>query len=427
MDTPWAMRENATHADRRVSARSDDTRGMEMTRRTGALTACAAVVVAATAVVATASQFAGKPSFTEAGQFGQLQLAQGATTAPDGRLFVADTNNARIQVFSATGSASGSWGGFGNGAGKFSSPRDIDIAPDGNVWVADYNNSRLQELRPDGSSVRVINQTLLSPGVAVDADGNVYATRSGGNGAGTVWKYDKAANYAPSQIAGGLLYPGHVETSPDGSLYVANEGQGRRVVRYDLTGKQLGTIPVGASNPIALAVDPDCNIWVGDIGQRRLVKYSPAGKSLGELKPKTETIAFGATVGPTGTLYVLNAGKTVLRLTEDRKPGVALVPSKVAATKTPKGYVAKIAYTLAGIACPSEVGATAAIAGKGLTGKASGLKLPIGKKSVIEIPLKGSALKAGKGRTVPVTFTIVLQTNGRPTTEIKKTAIAIPK
>lgn len=396
-------------------------------RGTAAMAACAGVVAMTGTVVATASQYAGKPSFTEAGQFGQLQLARGVTTAPDGTVYVADTNNQRIAVFTATGGAKGTWGGVGNAAGKFSSPEDVSIAPDGNVWVADYNNSRLQELRPDGSPVRVIGQGLLSPGVAVDTDGNVWATRIGGNGAGSVMKYDKASNYAPSTTWGGLSYPHDIEVSPDGSIYVANEGTGRAVIRYDQTGKRLGTVPAGASNPLGIGVDLDCNVWVGDIAQRRLLKYSPSGKLLGELKPKTETIANDVAVGPTGTLYVTNGGRTVMRLTEVRKPGVAAVPARVAATKTPNGYVARIAYTPTGIACPSELSATAGVLGKGLSGKASGLKLPVGKKTVIEVPLKGTALTAGKGRTVPGTISVVLQTNGRTTTETKKVSVAIPK
>jgi hypothetical protein len=32
-----------------------------------------------------------------------------------------------------------------------------------------------------------------------------------------------------------------------------------------------------------------------------------------------------------------------------------------------------------------------------------------------------------KGRTVPAAFTIVLRTNGRPTTETRKVLVAIPR
>lgn len=394
-----------------------------MRRPTSALVIGAAALFAVS--IAGASQLAG-PSFTEAGQFGTLQLARGVESSSDGTLFVADSNNHRIQVFSASGASTGGWGGFGPGSGKLSGPRDVDIAPDGNVWIADYNNSRLQEFRPDGSFVRAINQSLLTPGVAVDAAGNVWASRSGGNGAGTLVKHDKASNFAPSTSWGGLSYPGELEISPDGSIYVANEGTNRRVIRFDASGKELASLAVGLSNPIAIGVDLDCNVWVGDIAGRRLVKYSPSGRQLGELKPKTETAPWAIDVGPSGSLYVLNGGRSVLRLNEDRKPGAAAVPGRFAATKSGKAVVAKVKYALSGVACPVEVGATASIAGKGISGKAAGLTLPIGKATTIEIPLKGKAL-AQKGRSIPATFSIVLQTNGRSTTETKKVVVGIPK
>jgi sugar lactone lactonase YvrE len=400
-------------------------RRSEMRRRTGAMVAAAACVFAAAATVAGAGQLAG-PSFTEAGQFGTLQLARGLESSSDGTLFAADSNNHRLQVFSSSGASTGGWGGFGPGSGKLSGPRDVDIAPDGNIWVADYNNSRLQEFRPDGSFVRAINQSLLTPGVAVDAAGNVWASRSGGNGAGTIVKHDRASNFAPSTSWGGLSYPGELEISPDGSVYVSNEGTNRRVVRFDQTGKELASFAVGPSNPIAIAVDLDCNLWVGDVASRRLVKHSPSGQQLGELKPKTETAPYAIDVGPTGNLYVINLGRNILRLNEDRKPGVAAVPGRIAATKSGKAVVAKVRYALSGIACPAEVGATASVVGKGLSGKAAGLTLPAGKVTTIEIPLKGKAL-AQKGRTVPATFSIVLQTNGRSTTEAKKITVGIPK
>jgi sugar lactone lactonase YvrE len=339
--------------------------------------AVAALTVLATAAAGTG---AGQPSFAEAGQFGQTLLAKGIATAPDGTVFVADTNNNRIQMFSATGASQGSFGALGTGAGRFTGPEKVAVAPDGNVWVADYNNSRVQELRRDGSSVRVIGQGLLLPGVAVDAEGNVWATKIGGNGAGTVVKYDRASGFSPSTSWGGLSYPRDIEVSPDGSVYVAVEGQDRRIARFDTAGRPLGSIPVGVNNPLALEVDLDCNVWVGDIAQRRIVKYSPSGKLLGELRPKTETSAWDLAVGPTGNLYVVNGGRTVLRLTESRKPGAAAVPGRIVVKKTAKGYAATIPYALTGVACPVQVGASASLAGKGLSGRASGLSLAAGRR-----------------------------------------------
>jgi hypothetical protein len=71
-----------------------------------------------------------------------------------------------------------------------------------------------------------------------------------------------------------------------------------------------------------------------------------------------------------------------------------------------------IAYTLSGVACPAEVGATATLTGAGISGKAAGLKLKAGAKNTITMKMS----KAASGKA---TFKIVLKTNGRPTTETK--------
>ena len=112
-------------------------------------------------------------------------------------------------------------------------------------------------------------------------------------------------------------------------------------------------------------------------------------------------------VGPTGDLYVYDIYTPgLVHFAEDRsKPGAALVPARLTATKK----VVKVKYTLTGVACPAQLDATASLAGKGIAGKAA-VKVAAGKSTVITIPLA----KAASG---PAKFTIVLKTNGRPTTQ----------
>lgn len=80
--------------------------------------------------------------------------------------------------------------------------------------------------------------------------------------------------------------------------------------------------------------------------------------------------------------------------------------------------VAKVQYTLSGVACPEQVDATASLAGKGIAGKAN-VKLAAGKTTVISIPVKAAA-----GST-SATFKIVLKTNGRPTTETRNVKVSV--
>ena len=86
----------------------------------------------------------------------------------------------------------------------------------------------------------------------------------------------------------------------------------------------------------------------------------------------------------------------------------AFAAGTVAGAVTVSGGVAKVRYTLTGVACPAQVDAVATLGGA-VKGKAS-LKVPAGKPTVLSIPVKGASGKA--------TFKIVLKTNGRPTTQV---------
>ena len=138
-----------------------------------------------------------------------------------------------------------------------------------------------------------------------------------------------------------------------------------------------------------------------------MVKYSPAGKKLATVN--LPYIARDIGVGPKGDVYVLIQAAGVFHLVDDRStPGVALVPGSI----TVSGGVAKVKYTLTGVACPAQIAATASLTGSGISGKAS-VKVAAGKTTLLSIPVKGKA-------SGPVTFKIVLKTNGRPTTQTAK-------
>ena len=75
-------------------------------------------------------------------------------------------------------------------------------------------------------------------------------------------------------------------------------------------------------------------------------------------------------------------------------------------------------YKAAGIACPSEIDATASLTGIGgpLLGTGS-VQVEAGKTTEIEIPLVDAVLRKLMGKNVTATFKIVLETNGRKTTQ----------
>ena len=385
--------------------------GRRITMVVAALAAGATLVAGATA--GSQAQTAGA-TYKQVGKWGKVgsgngqfrSNAYGLATAKNGDVFVADTDNFRIQRFSASGAFKGKFT-FGS-----SSVPDVAIDADGNVWGTTDTAVEARQFAPDGRPLETITTQRSARGIGADAEGNIYIATDSDNVARVV-RYAKAGGaYSESKSWGGFQAPHDVEVAPDGTIWVS-DNRALNVRRFDANGKLLKTIKAGPSAPVGVGIDLDCNVWVGDISQRRIVKYSPSGKLLATAA-SSDLIAQDIAVGPKGDVYAYDgSSKAVIRFAEDKsKPGTANVPGTI----TVSGGTAKIAYTLSGVACPSVVDATATLTGPGISGKAAGLKLKAGAKNTITMKLS----KAASGKA---TFKIVLKTNGRPTTETKSVTV----
>src|SRR5262249_42889747 len=152
-----------------------------------------------------------------------------------GNIYVADSNNNRIQKFSSTGQVLQHWGSYGQGPGQFVIPSGVAVDAQGNLFVVDQNNARIQKLAPDGHPLAqwgtfgfsygddTTSLTFSNPtGITFDAGGNLLITDSGAN----------------------------------------------RIVKLSTTGKQLaawgdwGDDPVEFKSPLGITVDGQGNIVV---------------------------------------------------------------------------------------------------------------------------------------------------------------------
>jgi len=75
---------------------------------------------------------------------GQFIAPEGIAVDAHGDVYVTDTYNHRVQVFTNDGDFLREWGGYGNGPGQFYRPMGIGVAADGKVYVADTWNGRVQ-------------------------------------------------------------------------------------------------------------------------------------------------------------------------------------------------------------------------------------------------------------------------------------------
>ncbi|MCA1606496.1 MAG: 6-bladed beta-propeller, partial [Acidobacteria bacterium] len=84
---------------------------------------------------------------------GQFDFPRGLAVDGKGNILVSDTNNGRIQKFSAAGVFLGGIGKLGPGQGEFRQPNGIAVDKSGNIYVADVLNQRVQKLKPDGTFI----------------------------------------------------------------------------------------------------------------------------------------------------------------------------------------------------------------------------------------------------------------------------------
>ena len=211
---------------------------------------------------------------------GELDHPSGIAIAADGSVYVADTYNDRIQVFTPEGEYLRGWGSFGSGPGQFSWPRGVVVDPAGNVYVSDYNNDRIQKFTTEGD----------------------FQASWGGSGSGD----------------GELSSPEDLALDPDGNLLVVDAGN-IRVQRFSPDGQFLeklddfGTGPGQYYAPIALAVATDGTYYVGESGVHRVQRFSATGEFITQWGSRSNaaggfTFPSGVAVASDGTVVVADTG-----------------------------------------------------------------------------------------------------------------------
>ena len=96
---------------------------------------------------------------------------------PNGDLYVSDGyGNCRVHRFSPSGELKQSWGVSGTGPGQFHLPHGVAVATDGRVFVCDRENDRIQIFSPDGEYLGEWTDTQRPTHLVFDAQGRAYVS-----------------------------------------------------------------------------------------------------------------------------------------------------------------------------------------------------------------------------------------------------------
>ncbi len=207
----------------------------------------------------------------------------GVAVAADGRVYVADSLNARIEVFDANGKFLFQWGKAGKSEGQFTRPIDLALDAQGNVFVIDDRSDQVSKFDAEGNFIlrwggtgSAEGQIKDSGGIALDAQGNVYIADFGNH---RVEKFDNNGKFqlqwgTKGRGDGKFVAPVDVAIDSQGNVYVS-EYDGNRIQKFDASGKFLGVASngLGLSHPIGLAVTTDGAIYVADYGHGRVLEF----------------------------------------------------------------------------------------------------------------------------------------------------------
>jgi serine/threonine-protein kinase len=187
-----------------------------------------------------------------------------------------------IFAFAGTGDAGGGGDGEPALAAQLSAPRDVAVGPDGSVYIADYGDHRIRKVAPNGiittvagtgepgfngDGIPATSAKLEFPaGVIVDGAGNVYLSDKQND---RIRRIDPLTGFIFTIAGNGLS-----GSSGDGGLAPAAH----------------------LNNPAGLAFGPDGSLFIADEGNNKIRKIDPLGVITNVAG--TASPAFRGTSGP---------------------------------------------------------------------------------------------------------------------------------
>ena len=281
---------------------------------------------------------------------GELALPRNIAVGGDGRIYVLDSGNHRLQVFEGDGTFVTGWGTFGAEAGQFNEPWGIAV-DDEYVYVADTWNHRVQKFTLDGQFVDAFGQSgspdtaagdeglglFFGPrSIVILQDGRLAVTDTGNH---RIQVLDSDGNFE-FQVGGfgndlgQMNEPVGLGMGPDGFIYLADTWNAR-VQQFTPDLFATSQWPVDAwdgtsiNNKPYVAVDSAGRIYVTDPEGYRVLIFNSDGSYLGRFGtfgtgPNNLGLANGIFIDAEDNIYVADAGNN--RILKFASPYAGSVP-----------------------------------------------------------------------------------------------------
>jgi len=250
-------------------------------------------------------------------EFGKYGENSGNFIAPedvyihtDGKIYVVDTGNHRVQIFDTSGNFVKGFGSLGTVAGKLNSPKGLAIDDMGNILVTDSNNNRVQVFNTAGNYETSFDCLSKPQGIARAVNGNIYVVNGGANCINIYSSnYNLIKTFGLNGNGSGYLNsPKNISIDKSGMIYIADSGNSR-VQIFDAEGNFINNFNTECRK---IALDSNGNIFALDGINRRVKKYDASGNLIvifpifqekGQLNTQA---AAGIAVDMNNNIYIAN-------------------------------------------------------------------------------------------------------------------------
>ena len=199
-------------------------------------------------------------------------------------IYVSDYGRSCIRVIHPKRGYIKNLGEPGNQPGEFWNPAGMMVTQDGRLFVADQNNDRIQmyDLTTHTWDILEIKESLEAPvDMAMNAEGDLFIAEYTGNRIIHIDVDDMCENIiVPPESIGPLHHPISVACDTLDNLYIADY-ENNRILIYDpyvdswCSIAPKPDIHKGFINPTAIAISPNNTLYISDCAHTFIQKWKP--------------------------------------------------------------------------------------------------------------------------------------------------------